>query len=126
MPDILLVADEPWIVNDVRAALDAHGLTVQADPRAAATTWLDGGHDVVIVDLQVGSMGGMAVTRAVRDAAASAGRPRPAMIVLTDRDADAFLAKRAGASAWLRKPFGSFALRDLVEQLGAGAVSEPS
>lgn len=126
MPDILLVADEPWIVNDVRAALDAHGLTVQADPRAAADTWLDGAHDVVIVDLQVGSMGGMAVTRAVRDAAASAGRPRPVTIVLTDREADAFLAKRAGASAWLRKPFGSFALRDLVEHLCAGAVSEPS
>ncbi len=126
MPDILLVADEPWIVNDVRAALDAHAITVQDDPRAAAGTWLEGDHDVIVVDLQVASMGGMAVTRAVRDAAATAGRPRPPIVLLTDRDADAFLAKRAGASAWLRKPFGSFALRDLVERLAADAVTDPS
>jgi DNA-binding response OmpR family regulator len=126
MPDILLVADEAWIVNDVRAALDAHTITVQPDPRAAAEAWIEGGHDVVVVDLQVGSMGGMAVTRSVRDAAALAGRPHPPVVVLLDRDADAFLAKRAGATAWLRKPFGSFDLRELVERLGAGAsAGEP-
>jgi CheY-like chemotaxis protein len=123
MADILLVADEAWIVNDVSAALDAHTIAVESDPRAAAAAWLDGRQPVILVDLQVGSMGGMAVTRAVRDAAAAAGLPRPVTIMLTDRDADAFLAKRAGATAWLRKPFGSFALREMVEQLGAGAVS---
>jgi CheY-like chemotaxis protein len=123
MPDILLVADEAWIVNDVNAALDAHTITVESDPRAVAAAWLDGRQPVILVDLQVGSMGGMAVTRAVRDAAAAAGLPRPVTIMLTDRDADAFLAKRAGATAWLRKPFGSFTLREMVEELGAGAVS---
>lgn len=123
MPDILLVADEAWIVNDVRAALDAHTITVETDPRAAAAAWLDGRQPVILIDLQIGSMGGMAVTRAVRDAAASANLPRPVIVILTDRDADAFLARRSGAAAWLRKPFGSFALRDIVEQLDAGAVS---
>lgn len=126
MPDILLVADEPWIVNDVRAALDAHAITVESDPRAATATWLEGGQAVVVIDLQVGSMGGMAVTRAVRDAAAAAGRPQPPTLLLLDRDADGFLAKRAGASAWLRKPFGSFALRDLIDRLAAGPVAESS
>jgi DNA-binding response OmpR family regulator len=62
-------------------------------------------------------MGGMAVVRAVRDAAAGEDTNTPATVILADRDADGFLAGRAGADCWLRKPFGGFELRDAVERL---------
>jgi len=121
MPTVLLVADIPWVVDDVRAALPStsYDITVVDDPRSAADLWQEHRHDVVITDLQVGSMGGMAVVRAVRDAAAAAQVNTPATAILLDRDADGFLAGRSGADTWLRKPFGGFELLEAVERLAA-------
>jgi AmiR/NasT family two-component response regulator len=36
------------------------------------------------------------------------------VVLLLDRNADAFIAKRAGAAAWVRKPFTAFELRSAV------------
>jgi len=121
MPSLLLVADLPWVVDAVHAALDGagHHLEVTADPEGAAESSLEQGVEVVLVDLQVGAMGGMAVVRALRAAAHAAGVTAPATVILLDRDADAFLAQRAGADAWIRKPFGAFALRGIVDRLTA-------
>lgn len=118
MLSILLVADEPWVVNDVRAALAdvRYAITTTADPRSVAAAATGTAPDVVLVDLQVGSMGGMAVTRSVRDAFSLAGSAAPPVILLLDRDADAFLAGRSGAAGWVRKPFGAAELRDAIEQ----------
>lgn len=121
MSRILLVSDEPWVVDDVTAALDDHEITVVDDPRTAADTWEESRHDAVLVDLQVASMGGMAVTRSLRDRAGTIGAPTPPIILLLDRDADAFLAGRAGAAAWIRKPFGGFEIRNLVDRFSVTA-----
>lgn len=117
MADILVVADEPWVLNDVRAALgDArYSLTEIADPRAVVDALAGDAPDALVVDLQVGSMGGMAVTRAVRDAFAGSRNPAPPVILLLDRDADAFLAGRSGAAGWVRKPFGASDLRQAID-----------
>jgi DNA-binding response OmpR family regulator len=117
--DILLVADLPWVTDAVRAALadTAADLTVATDPAAATVLALEKGAEVVLVDLQVGSMGGMAVARALRAAARIAGTTPPAVGLLLDRDADAFLAGRSGAGGWIRKPFTAVELRGLVERL---------
>jgi DNA-binding response OmpR family regulator len=118
MPAILVLADEPWVFDQVRSALadDRYSLTEADDPRSVAATVLEEGPDAVIVDLQVGSMGGMAVTRAVRDAFAIRNGTAPPVIMLLDRDADAFLAGRSGAAAWVRKPFGSAQLRKAIDE----------
>ena len=123
MSRILVVADEPWVRNEVHAALSEPGieLTDHPDPESVASVAAEGGVDVVIVDLQVGSMGGMAVTRALRGS-----RPRDAaipVILLLDRAADAFLAGRSGADAWVLKPFSATELR---EALGSVTASEPA
>jgi DNA-binding response OmpR family regulator len=120
---ILLVADETWVVTDVAAALadTRYSITVTSDPRSVAGATRDNTPDVVIVDLQVGSMGGMAVTRSVRDAFAVAGGQAPPVVLLLDRDADSFLAGRSGATAWVRKPFGASELRAAVDQSVAAA-----
>jgi CheY-like chemotaxis protein len=126
MPHVLVVADGAWVRNDVRAALgdDAYRLTEVDDPRAAVDTWADDRPDVVLTDLQIGSMGGMAVTRALRDAASGAGEAPPPMVLLLDRGADSFLAGRSGADAWLRKPFTSHELRTTIAEVMASASAE--
>lgn len=126
MAHVLLVADLPWVADSVRASLDGtgHDLSVTSDPAGAAASAVAEKIEVVLVDLQVESMGGMAVARAIRAAAAAAGAPPPAMALLLDREADAFLAGRAGVDGWIRKPFGGFDLRNLVERLAAGRVAD--
>jgi DNA-binding response OmpR family regulator len=118
MPKVLLVADEPWIENQVKAALSSlsYVLLHESDPTAVAELVLEWRPDVVLVDLQVGTMGGMAVVRAIRDAVLAEGAPRVAMVMLLDRSADAFLARRAGADAWLSKPFTAHQLRTAIEE----------
>ena len=116
MSCILLVADAPWVVNDVRAALAEARYTITeiADPRAVSAAVIADRPDAVVVDFQVGSMGGMAVTRSVRDSFAAG--EAPPVILLLDRDADGFLAGRSGAAGSVRKPFGAADLRRIIDE----------
>ncbi len=106
------------MLNDVRASLSTagHELVETADPRTAASAAKEHDVDAVVVDLQVASMGGMAVTRDVRARFGMAGEPSPPVVMLLDRAADGFLAKRAGADAWVVKPFTSRQLRDALDR----------
>jgi DNA-binding response OmpR family regulator len=115
MPKALLVCDTQWVVNDVIASLSLDGWEIEttSDPTQAATKAAEGGVDVVIVDMQVQSMGGMAVVRDIR--AAFQSGPRPRTVLLLDRSADTFLAKRAGADAWVLKPFQDAELRTALK-----------
>lgn len=114
MPKVLLVTDSAWVRNDVLASLSSDDVHHEADPRLAVARAAELAPEAVIVDLQVGSMGGMALTRAIRDAAAL-GEITPApVILLLDRSADAFLARRAGANAYVVKPFEAQELRNAL------------
>lgn len=123
MAEILVVADEPWVVNDLQAALadQRYVLRHLDDPRKVAEEVTADPPDVVICDLQVGSMGGMAVAREVR--AAFGNGEAPPVVLLLDRDADAFLAGRSGAAAWLRKPFSASSLRRAIDTVVGDPVS---
>lgn len=113
---ILVVADEPWVRNEVHAALTQpqFELVDHADPETVIDAIVANEIDAVVADLQVASMGGMAVTRAVLQRASLDGRAATPVIILLDRAADAFLAKRAGAKAWVQKPFTARQLRDAI------------
>ncbi len=117
MPKVLLVTDSPWVANAVHAELSAPGYDiVEHDDPTTVVAGADGTEpDVAVVDLQVASMGGMAVTRALRDAAAVGAIVEVPVVLLLDRRADAFLARRAGAAAWLAKPFTGSALRAAID-----------
>lgn len=119
MTDILVVSDVSWVVNDVRSALtDARfSVTAEEDSATVVDTVHDTSPDAILIDFQIGSMGGMAVTRAIRDAASTGSGTRPPIILLLDRDADGFLAGRSGADAWIRKPFTADALRATLDGL---------
>jgi DNA-binding response OmpR family regulator len=128
MAKVLLVADAPWAINDVRAALSAaeYELVLVTDPREASGAATDETPDVIVVDLQVGSMGGFAVVRDLRDTALAAGeQPIPSLLLL-DRTVDTFLAGRSGADAWLLKPVSSFELRSVVDALAAAPAADPA
>ena len=115
MPRVLVVSDEPWVRNEVHAALSEPGVELidHQDPETVAATVATDDVDVVLVDLQVGSMGGMAITRSMKDSQPD-GRAVP-VIMLLDRPVDSFLAGRAGAEAWVTKPFGAPELRRAVQ-----------
>lgn len=114
MPLALIVSDGSWVVNEVRSAL-AFGsweTEVADDPRAVVARLDETRVDAVIVDLQVGSKGGMAVIRSIRQATDDEDRPRT--VLLLDRSADEFLARRAGADASVIKPINAAELRSAL------------
>jgi DNA-binding response OmpR family regulator len=120
MSTLLAVTDSEWVVNEIRSALGVGDwdLELLSNPHQIAATVEDLAPDVVVADLQIGSMGGMAVIREIR--AVFEDRDRPRLVMLLDREADGFLAKRAGADAWVVKPFEASRFREAL----AGAPVE--
>jgi len=114
MAKALLVADSEWVVNDVHAALSLGDWEIESidDPRAALSRVEEMRPSAVIVDMQISSMGGMAVIRELRSMIEEKSRPRT--VLLLDRTADRFLARRAGADASVVKPFAAAELRTAV------------
>lgn len=114
MPTALVVTDGSWVTNEVRSALAIGSWEIEEinDPTAVVERLEVSRVDAVIVDMQVGSKGGMAVIRRIRQATDVLDRPR--LVLLLDRSADAFLAGRAGADAAVLKPFDPPALRTAV------------
>lgn len=110
MPTALVVADGSWVINEVRSALSVGWrVEVMDDPGRVTDRLEESRVDAVIIDLQVGSAGGMAIVRSIRQATDMTNRPR--MVLLLDRPADEFLARRAGADASVLKPFDPPELR---------------
>lgn len=111
MAKLLLVSDSQWVKNDVKGALALGEWDLEEvdDPRQAAHRATATAADVVVVDLQIGSMGGMAVIREIR--AETDEETRPRTVLLLDRTADHFLARRAGADVAVKKPFTAQELR---------------
>lgn len=124
MPTALVVADGSWVINEVRSALSVGSWQIEAinDPRTVTDRLEVSRVDAVIIDLQVGSKGGMAVVRSIRQATDATTRPR--MVLLLDRSADEFLARRAGADASVVKPFDASELRAALALQPVAAASD--
>lgn len=123
MVSILLIADDLWVHNDVAAAIDdvSTTLVTETDPRAATRVAGEQRHDVIVIDMQVGSMGGVALVRELRDAM-NAGKVEPTpLVMLLDRKDDAFLARRVGAAAFVGKPFTVQELRAALSSAASNA-----
>ncbi len=114
---IIVIADEAWARNEVHAALTApdYALIDHTDPATARDVLVAENPDVVVIDLQVGSMGGVAIARELRQQASLAGEEDTPVVLLLDRAADSFIAKRAGVAAWVTKPFTTHDIRTAIE-----------
>ena len=128
MPTILLATDADWILEEVDAALADDSTTVYR-VRAGidvlqAITQL--GPDLVIIDEQIGNMGGIATCMAIRNAEGVDRIPITAVMLLLDRAHDVFLARRCEADGFVVKPINSLRLRQAAIALLAGDGYEDS
>jgi two-component system response regulator HydG len=101
---VLVVDDDPGVRYTLREILASAGLAVdEAADGAEALARLDaGGHALVVTDLRMPRMDGLALLRAV-----AARRPAPRVVVVTAHGSErqAVEAMKAGAYDYFRKPF---------------------
>jgi DNA-binding response OmpR family regulator len=71
----------------------------------------------VVVDLQMGNMGGMAVCLELRLQESYDDLPHIPVLMLLDRRPDVHLARRSGAEGWLVKPLDPLRLRRAIRAL---------
>ena len=122
VPHYLLATDANWIVDEVQGALEGPGVTItvcRSGKHVAPAVRADP-PDLVVLDLQIGTMGGIAVTMDLRLEESGGRLPHVPILMLLDRTADVFLARRAGAEGWLIKPLDSLRLRRAASTLLSG------
>lgn len=123
---ILIASDAPWVVDELRAALEEPETTIHVvSAGEAVPAAVDADEpDLVILDLQIGNMGGMA-TCVHLHLEADAGRlPSVPVLMLLDRRADVFLARRSSADGFVVKPLDSIRLRKAARALLDGGTYE--
>ncbi|MEO8694709.1 MAG: hypothetical protein ABI658_14385, partial [Acidimicrobiales bacterium] len=104
MASVLLATDADWVYDEVFAALD--GSYMVSRVRAGALVQdavAELKPDVVLLDLQIGNMGGIAACLNLRLEQRAGRLPAAKALILLDREADIFLARRAEADGWLIK-----------------------
>lgn len=119
---ILLATDADWLVAEVTAALgdDDVRFTICREGRVVTDQVARATPDLAILDLQIGSMGGMAVTMGLRLDESAGVLEHVPVLMLLDRAADVHLARRSGAEGWLIKPLDSLRLRRAAEAVAGG------
>jgi DNA-binding response OmpR family regulator len=119
MPTVLLATDADWIFDEVDAALTGDDTTVHRVRKGVDVlpAVREIGADLIILDMQTGNMGGMATCMAIRNEEGADRLPITAVMMLLDRTADIFLARRADADGWLVKPLDVFRLRRAAQAL---------
>ncbi|MEX1216975.1 MAG: response regulator [Acidimicrobiales bacterium] len=128
MPTILLATDADWILEEVDAALAEDSTSVYRvragiDVLEAITALAP---DLVIIDEQIGNMGGIATCMAIRNAEGVDAIPITAVMLLLDRAHDVFQVQRCEADGYLVKPLDSLRLRKAANALLAGdAYADP-
>jgi len=122
--NILIATDATWVVDDITAALGADGVTftVCREGRVVADQVAERLPDLAILDLQIGSMGGMAVTMSLRLDESADTLPHVPVLMLLDRKADLHLARRSGAEGWLIKPLDALRLKRAASAIMNGGT----
>jgi DNA-binding response OmpR family regulator len=121
---ILIATDADEVLDEVVADASTTVLRVRAG-RDVLPAVLEVSPDLVVLDLQIGNMGGVATALALRNEASAGRIEDQTVLMLLDRTADVFLAKRAEADGWLVKPLDALRVRRAAEQvLGGGTYTE--
>ena len=88
--------------------------------RAAIARVQRGEIDLVILDMQVGNMGAMAICMELRHLESYGAAEPVSVLMLLDRRPDVFLARRSGAEGFVVKPLDAQRVRAAVRALLAG------
>ena len=124
MPDVLIATDASWVDTELRAVLAGPNTTIRSVRKGADVLGaLQKEHaDLVVLDLQIGNMGGMAICHELRLEEGADRLDHSAILMLLDRRADVFLARRTAADGWLVKPVDPIRLRRATAKLLAGGT----
>jgi DNA-binding NarL/FixJ family response regulator len=119
---IVIAADTAAVREQVIAVLDSPEIEIFQANSAPEAIELVKEHepDLVISDLQMGSMGGIAMCLELRLLATIDEVFAPSFLLLLDRRADVFQARRAAANGWVIKPLDPIRLRRATAALLAG------
>jgi DNA-binding response OmpR family regulator len=116
---ILVASDAPTVRAEIAATAGNPDVTVveaRSGPEVMALVAASM-PDLVIVDMQMGNMGGMAVCLELRLQESYDAIDHIPVLMLLDRRPDVFLARRSGAEGWLVKPLDPLRLRRAVTAL---------
>jgi CheY-like chemotaxis protein len=126
MTTILVAAEAKWVRDQVRSAFVGPGqevveVTRGQDVRAQVDELEP---DLVVLDLQIGNMGGVAVAIDLRLEESGGRLPHSRILLLLDRRDDVFIARRADVDLTLVKPVDAGVLRRAAAPLLAAAAAE--
>lgn len=127
VPDVLIAADAPGVRGEVRSVLSGlPGVSIrEVDSGAAAVAAVvESEPDLAILDFQIGNMGAVAVTLELRLEESADRLDHVPVLVLVDRRADVFLARRSDAEGFVVKPLDPIRLRKAVTALLEGGTYE--
>ncbi len=119
MPVIVVASDAAYLRKEIVAVADGPDIEireVESGPEVIASARNDA-PDLVVVDLQMGNMGGMAVCLELRLQESYDDLPHIPVLMLLDRRPDVHLARRSGAEGWLVKPLDPLRLRRAIRAL---------
>jgi DNA-binding NarL/FixJ family response regulator len=122
MRHVLLASDSATLREEVKAVLSSKEFTVREVVAGEAV--LDAVYeqvpDIVVCDLQMGTKGGVATTIDLRLEESADRLPRIPVLLLLDRRADVFLARRSQADGYVVKPLDPIRLRRAITAVLAG------
>lgn len=119
---VILATDADWLIDEVVAALGGPdtSFTVCREGRMVAGLVSERTPDLVVLDMQIGTMGGIAVTMDLRLDESAGTLPHVPVLMLLDREVDVHLARRSGSDGWLVKPLDSLRLRRASRAIADG------
>jgi DNA-binding response OmpR family regulator len=126
VPEVVVAADAQWVLDEVSAVLSQPGDVVHEVRAGVLVLPAVKAHkpDLVILDMQIGNMGAMAVCMDLRLEESVDRLDYVPVLFLLDRRADVFLARRAGADGWVVKPIDPIRMRKAIRALLDGETYE--
>jgi DNA-binding NarL/FixJ family response regulator len=121
---ILVASDAPSVRAEVGAVVgqaDVEVVEIHTGQAVPAAVY-EHEPDLLVVDLQMGSMGGMAVCLELRLEESYGNLPHVPVLMLLDRRADVFLARRSGAEGFIVKPLDPMRIRRATRALLDGGT----
>ena len=116
--NVLLATTEDHIFQEISASLSKNHQIVRVSEGSKVLKTLIATNPVlVILDLQIGNMGGMATSLDLRLEQRAGRIPNQKILLLLDRQADEFLGKRSEADCWIGKPVDPLSLSQQVDEL---------
>lgn len=119
---VLIASDSATVRSLVKESVPDPSATVHEVTRGVEVVPAirDKTPDLLVVDLQIGKMGGMAVCLELHLESGAGRLPGVSILMLLDRRADVFLARRSHAGGWVVKPLDPIRLGRAMREVLAG------